>query len=252
MSYTIPILNDLHELYPDILYNPSRFQTGEDIINYVVERGVHHPYEQEYAQYQALHAQHEEREEQAPAVPAAPAAPAIQALPAAPAIPASPVARAAPVARVEQPQEPASRQVVRNTRLSARELNEDWEREMYGAVVWRPWHDPNYVAPLSVPDTQTSAMVRLLTSLVDDGIMSGQRYSNPLRPTADQLRRSTTIRTLTENAEDLCHICHDGMLNGQSVRTIRHCNHMFHQLCIDTWFSTRPTCPACRHDVRTS
>jgi hypothetical protein len=228
MSYTIPILNDLHELYPDILYNPSRFQSGEDVINYVVERGVHHPYEQEYAQYQAARALHEERIEEVPPPQPPP-----------------------PPPRVEQPQEPAPRQVVRNTRLSARELNEDWEREMYGAVVWRPWHDPNYVAPLSVPDTQSS-MVRLLTSLVNDGIMSGQRSSNPLRPSADQLRRSTTVRTLTENVEDLCHICHDGMLTGQSVRTIRHCNHMFHQLCIDTWFSSRPTCPACRHDVRNS
>jgi hypothetical protein len=234
MSYTIPILNDLHELYPDILYNPSRFQSGEDVINYVVERGVHHPYEQEYAQYQAARALHEERiEEVPPPQPPRVEQPRVE------------------QPRVEQPQEPAPRQVVRNIRLSARELQEDWEREMYGAVVWRPWHDPNYVAPLSVPDTQSS-MVRLLTSLVNDGIMSGQRSSNPLRPSADQLRRSTTVRTLTENVEDLCHICHDGMLTGQSVRTIRHCNHMFHQLCIDTWFSSRPTCPACRHDVRNS
>lgn len=236
MSYTIPILNDLHELYPDILYHPSRFQSGEDIINYVVERGVHHPYEQEYAQYQSLRAQQEHHEEQ-------PAPPRVEP-------PRVEPPRVEPP-RVEQPQEPAARQVVRNTRLSARELQEDWERQVYGAVVWRPWHDPNYIAPLSVPDTQSS-VVRLLTSLVNDGIMSGQRSSNPLRPTADQLRRSTTVRTLTEHVEDLCYICHDGMLTGQSVRTIRHCNHMFHQLCIDTWFSSRPTCPACRHDVRTS
>ena len=233
MSYTIPILNDLHELYPDILYNPSRFQSGEDVINYIVERGVHQPYEQEYAQYQTAlrqreqHEQLEQRlqhlEQQVPVLQPAPQ---------------------------QVPLQDAPRQVVRNARLSARELNEDWERQMYGAVVWRPHHDPNYVAP-SIPESQSS-ITRLLSSLIEDGIMSGQRSSNPLRPTADQLRRSTTIRTLTDNAEDLCHICHDGMLTGQSVRTIHHCNHMFHQLCIDTWFSMRPTCPACRHDVRTA
>ena len=237
MSYTIPILNDLHELYPDILYHPSRFQSGEDVINYIVERGVHLPYEQEYAQYQTALRQREEHEQleqrlqrleqQVPQVAPEPVAPE-------------------PVVPVQE----APRQVVRNARLSVRELQEDWEREIYGAMVWRPWHDPNYVAP-SVSESQSS-ITRLLTSLIEDGIMSGQRSSNPLRPTADQLRRSTTIRTLTDNAEDLCHICHDGMLTGQSVRTIRHCNHMFHQLCIDTWFSMRPTCPACRHDVRNS
>ena len=257
MSYTIPILNDLHELYPDILYHPSRFQSGEDVINYIVERGVHLPYEQEYAQYQTALRQREEHEQleqrlhrleqQVPQVAPEPVV---------------------PVAHVQAPVQEDPRQNIRNARLSGapipRELLnapiqltqqqlrsiEDMEREVYGAVVWRPHHDPHYVAP-SIPESQSS-ITRLLTSLIEDGIMSGQRSSNPLRPTADQLRRSTTIRTLTDNAEDLCHICHDGMLTGQSVRTIRHCNHMFHQLCIDTWFSMRPTCPACRHDVRNS
>jgi len=247
MSYTIPILNDLHELYPDILYNPSRFQSGEDVINYIVERGVHQPYEQEYAQYQTAlrqREQHEQLEQRLQHLE--------QQIPHAP-VQVAPVLQPAPQQEPVQQQVPvqeAPRQVVRNARLSARELQEDWEREIYGAVVWRPWHDPNYVAP-SIPESQSS-ITRLLTSLVNDGIMSGQRSSNPLRPTVDQLRRSTTIRTLTNNAEDLCHICHDGMLTGQSVRTIHHCNHMFHQLCIDTWFSMRSTCPACRHDVRTA
>lgn len=237
MSYTIPILNDLHELYPDLLYHPSRFQSGEDVINYIIEQGIHHPYEQEYARYQTARQQREQHEQleqrlqrleaQVPVVPVAPVVPVVPVVPVAP-VPA---------------QEP-------RRRLSMRELQEDWERETYGAVVWRPHHAPHYIAP-SIPDSQSS-VARLLTSLIDDGIMSGQRSSNPLRPTAEQLGRSTTIRTLTDNAEDLCHVCHDGMLSGQHIRTIHHCNHMFHQLCIDTWFSMRPTCPACRHDIRSN
>ena len=244
MSYTIPILNDLHELYPDLLYHPSRFQSGEDVINYIIEQGVHHPYEQEYARYQTARQQREQHEQleqrlqrleaQVPQVPAAPVAPV------APAAPVVPVAQVAPAIPLQEPRR----------RLSARELEEDWERQTYGAVVWRPWHDPHYVAP-SIPESQSSIR-RLLSSLIDDGIMSGQRSSNPLRPTAEHLSRSTTIRTLTEHTEDLCHVCHDGMLSGQHIRTIRHCNHMFHQLCIDTWFSMRPTCPACRHDIRSN
>lgn len=249
MSYTIPILNDLHELYPDLLYHPSRFQSGEDVINYIIEQGVHHPYEQEYARYQTAREQREQHEQleqrlqrleaQVPQVPVV-AVPAV-----APVVPVAPVAQVAPAAQVA----PVPVQEPRR-RLSARELEEDWERQTYGAVVWRPWHDPHYVAP-SIPESQSS-ITRLLSSLIDDGIMSGQRSSNPLRPTAEQLGRSTIVRTLTEHTEDLCHVCHDGMLSGQHIRTIRHCNHMFHQLCIDTWFSMRPTCPACRHDVRTS
>ena len=122
---------------------------------------------------------------------------------------------------------------------------------MYGAVVWRPpIHDPNYVAPISIPPSQTLSVERLLAAIIDDGIINAQPRTLPLRPSSENVQRSTTLHTLTENTEDLCHICHDGMLSGQSIRTIRHCHHMFHQLCIDTWFSTRPTCPVCRYDIR--
>ena len=36
----------------------------------------------------------------------------------------------------------------------------------------------------------------------------------------------------------------------QNVRHLRHCNHYFHQDCIDTWFRGNVYCPTCRHDIR--
>jgi hypothetical protein len=52
-SYSIPILNELHELYPDILYRPSQFQTSDDVIQYILDRGVHNRFRQESERYRA-------------------------------------------------------------------------------------------------------------------------------------------------------------------------------------------------------
>lgn len=52
-SYSIPILNELHALYPDILYRPSQFQTSNDVIQYILDRGVRRRFRQESGRYQA-------------------------------------------------------------------------------------------------------------------------------------------------------------------------------------------------------
>ena len=50
-NYSIPILNELHELYPDILYRPYEFQTSDDIIQYIIDRGVRNRFHQESERY---------------------------------------------------------------------------------------------------------------------------------------------------------------------------------------------------------
>jgi hypothetical protein len=65
--------------------------------------------------------------------------------------------------------------------------------------------------------------------------------------TADIITRSTHLETAQQTQEDQCAICQDHMTEGQSLRTILHCHHVFHQTCIDVWFQTHATCPTCRH-----
>jgi hypothetical protein len=65
--------------------------------------------------------------------------------------------------------------------------------------------------------------------------------------TSDVIARSTHLETAQQTQEDQCAICQDHMTEGQSLRTILHCHHLFHQTCIDVWFQTHATCPTCRH-----
>ena len=71
-----------------------------------------------------------------------------------------------------------------------------------------------------------------------------------VRPTAVQISAATTEATQTTEDGDVCAICQDDIIAGCQIRTIRHCNHTFHRGCIDTWFAQNVHCPVCRHDIR--
>lgn len=45
-----------------------------------------------------------------------------------------------------------------------------------------------------------------------------------------------------------CSICLNSIEEGQQVRLLPNCRHLFHQECIDMWLSTNASCPVCRGD----
>ena len=70
-----------------------------------------------------------------------------------------------------------------------------------------------------------------------------------VRPSERQVNVATSvIENLTTN--EICSICQDSMEDTQQIRRINHCNHTFHNVCINTWFRRNVHCPVCRHDIR--
>ena len=50
-----------------------------------------------------------------------------------------------------------------------------------------------------------------------------------------------------EDGLDLeCSVCLSEVVEGEKVRVLPKCNHMFHIDCIDMWFHSHSTCPLCR------
>ncbi|EPS74383.1 hypothetical protein M569_00375, partial [Genlisea aurea] len=43
-----------------------------------------------------------------------------------------------------------------------------------------------------------------------------------------------------------CSICLSEFQEGEKVKLIPYCGHVFHPICIDTWLSAHVTCPLCR------
>ena len=46
-----------------------------------------------------------------------------------------------------------------------------------------------------------------------------------------------------------CTICLDEFVDGQNVRVLPNCSHVFHVGCIDKWFVSHSSCPNCRNSL---
>jgi Ring finger domain len=46
--------------------------------------------------------------------------------------------------------------------------------------------------------------------------------------------------------EGFCSICQDDLKEGDRIRTLRQCQHLFHAACLDPWITQHGSCPMCR------
>jgi hypothetical protein len=115
----------------------------------------------------------------------------------------------------------------------------------------------NLLSPNSTVGTGMSpfSLLSLFNNLntVTAGLGSGvtANFMEPVvvRPTAAQIAEATAIETV-DAEEEVCAICQDQMEPGSESRVIHYCDHRFHPGCIDTWFQRDVHCPVCRHDIR--
>ena len=226
--YSISLLNDLHNHFPDLLYQPQRFRSVPDVLNYVISVANQNPFERERNAYQQAHATH------------APHAPHATHAASATATATAPATAPAPATDYYQ--------ILHGARLPESEI-------VFSSRAARPASSRtllgrNWLGGDSSTDT-------LLTNLI------GQIFEAPslhnfldqsvtVHPTADQIHHHTTLTTAPRTMDDNCAICQDPIEQGQHMRILNYCTHSFHNTCIDTWFTTHVTCPTCRHDIRNS
>jgi hypothetical protein len=203
--YHIPLLRDLHDHFPDLLYRPERFRSVSDVLQYVIRVANQSPYRRGRQQYMN-------------SIPELPVrSPSFMPFPS-PTVPSAPLAPQAPVA-------PAVPSVMSH-------------------MVFDIFSGEGDRNDLSTMDPQ---MIQFLGSLFQNIEAPIGASAGSTGLTTDIISRSTHLQSAVQNQEDQCAICQDHMTEGQSLRTILHCHHVFHQTCIDVWFQTHATCPTCRH-----
>jgi hypothetical protein len=212
--YSIPLLRDLHDHFPDLLYRPERFRSVSDVLQYVIRVANQSPYRRGRQQFMSSF---EEIPVRSPSFMPFPA----PTMPSAPAAPVAPVAPAPPSAGSAS--------------------------SVLSHMVFDIFSDTN------VPSSMDPQLIQFLGSLgsvfqnMEAPIGASSASSGAVGLTTDIITRSTHLETALQTQEDQCAICQDHMTEGQSLRTILHCHHVFHQTCIDVWFQTHATCPTCRH-----
>jgi hypothetical protein len=280
--YTVQLLNDLHNHFPELLYNHQRFQSGADILNYVNSivrltpaHQTYHYYQQQYHAY--YHPEHARRVIDDLYMPPPASYPPASYPPASyPPSPASPPVATAAVAA------PPSLQDLLNAddddmlpRLYGGHTSMNRSYRSLGSTAAAPATaavpaTAAIRAPYSLVQDNPSTSIRIRrvsefiplsnisVSAIFNQIMQDALPANlhelledvPVIPTEDDLRNNTSVSRLEEDIDDNCAICQDPLLTNHDVRTINHCEHMFHKQCIDTWFGRHIHCPCCRHDVR--
>lgn len=81
---------------------------------------------------------------------------------------------------------------------------------------------------------------------------ASQFYSDALEPSiihslaVSQFQKNTAESTQKE-AE--CAVCLGEFEDGEWLKHLPNCTHVFHSACIDKWFQSHSSCPLCRSDV---
>lgn len=73
-------------------------------------------------------------------------------------------------------------------------------------------------------------------------------------PTQEQIDNASEILTyssdMSSNYSTRCPITLEDFQEGENIRRIHHCNHIFGTAAFDNWFERNVRCPVCRFDIR--
>ena len=249
--YNIQILDDIHNYFPDLLYNQQGFNNIQDVFRYIQ---LHIPYFHLYTLNRDRYRNFMNNDIQYPNIPPHWA-----------------------VIRDNSHGQFAS-SMIRHIRRNNRILEQSNEENTY-----QPPHQLNSTiqntrtsveTPSAVPvtpritfrhsiipsnihtinDELGNALLSTITQLFPTASIPGinAEHLEPVivRPTQHDINNSTVEEVWIQEESVLCTICQDNIFPGMIVRRLCQCEHCFHKECIDTWFERNVRCPICRNDIR--
>jgi hypothetical protein len=240
--YEVGLLDDIHNYFPALLYEPERFSSVADVLSYV-RACVARRFDLFSAGQRGYDASAlaQPRQRLPPQGPQPFAASPIQ----------PPRARFGSPRLAPQPPPRTGIQI--EIEEMGPQVPPVGMSEIQGAAAeLLNLLNPNSTVPAFSPLSLFSLLGNLNT--VNAGAGGGAAAANfldpvPVRPTAAQISEATALETV-DAEEEVCAICQDSMEPGSESRVIHHCDHRFHPACIDTWFQRDVHCPVCRYDIR--
>jgi hypothetical protein len=257
--YDSHFFDDLHNYLPALLYEPERFSSVRDVLDYVRSQArrrfdLFSSGEREHLRAASAAAHSAARPPPPPAPPLATTTPATR-----------------PSVRVQGSPSPAPPQIQRRAAPGTSHRTLSVLGSLLGGapLPTRGGADPFEVFDAMNPtlemmttvlggpqftqpsDSLSNLLGTLLAAGMPPGPVAPPGFMDPVpvRPTDADLERETVEETV-DAEEEVCAICQDGMDPGSTATVISNCDHRFHPGCIDTWFQRSAQCPVCRYDIR--
>jgi hypothetical protein len=263
--YPIQLLNDLHNWYPDVLYNPGRFHTVQDLLDYIRSGADVNPYTRGLTLYNSWRHAGTTR-----APTAVSAATTVTPSPPVPSyVSSSSVVNpyTIPTVNIHSQHTTTPTTTVPSTSVAGgagtrytppqhTSVVSIFEYLMDNGSELTPTTNIRASIPLNFSDTTSNRLgTSILSALLGlptgaGGLESFLNQTVAVRPTQEQIATNTILIASTGDEDDNCAICQDSFECEQELRRINHCGHFFHKECIDTWLGTNVHCPTCRHDIR--
>jgi hypothetical protein len=221
--YPCQLLNDLHNYFPELLYNPVRFRSVPDVLLYIRQVAQTSPYAVALQQYSMQQQSQQQQPQQSQ--------------------------------HHQQQSRMGFRQdqgVNRRTTQQSVSYSVQPSTQFLTAFLGEP------SSPVRLTSNANNVLLNTLISGLFGDVLLGNDMQQFLdqrvlvSPTAEEIDSATNVFTPNTQQPDLCTICQDEIEANQQVRRINHCTHYFHKNCIDTWLTTSVHCPTCRHDIRES
>jgi len=85
----------------------------------------------------------------------------------------------------------------------------------------------------------------------DAGVWAAFRDPVIVAPSQEVLAANTQLILGSDlSSNTVCSVCQDSIIPSEACRRIIACQHTYHRVCIDQWFTRSVFCPSCRHDIR--
>lgn len=230
--YSIQLLNDLHNYFPDILYNPGRFNNVQDLLDYIRRVADVNPYTRGMNIYNSRQTLRQNNTAQSAFTPITlrQTSTSTEPIRPHPSVPTHILSR--PTGSIMTPEEP-----IHPTRVSSN-------------IRTRNITNPSDNLINMLFSGFLGGDIGNITTIYTDEIQTFLNENVPVYPTQEQITNASRLYHASTRQENICTICQDNIEPEQHIRQLNGCNHYFHKLCIDTWFRQNVHCPTCRQDIR--
>lgn len=80
-------------------------------------------------------------------------------------------------------------------------------------------------------------------------IEQNSQQERPASTSRSAVRLMPVVKYSKECNEETCCVCLCEFNDGEQIRVLPECLHLFHVVCIDMWLSSHSNCPLCRADT---